>query len=184
MASTFSLSYLRRRLLLRHHFNTASATLVVPKLHPFTQPLLNSYRSPIFNHPQHPFLRFLSTRSIRPTRPNKPDIGARARQLQTRRLWTYALTFSCIAGFIIIVLNQFQDQLVFYITPTDALQKYYSNPTKSKFRLGGLVLENSVAQIPSSPEIQFVITDLITDILVKYEGSLPISLPRGAFRGR
>ncbi|KAG8370916.1 hypothetical protein BUALT_Bualt13G0033100 [Buddleja alternifolia] len=93
--------------------------------------------------------------------------------MQTRRLWTYALTFSCIAGFIIIVLNQFQDQLVFYITPTDALQKYNSNPSKSKFRLGGLVLEHSVAQIPSSPEIQFVITDLITDILVKYEGSLP-----------
>lgn len=35
------------------------------------------------------------------------------------------------------------------------------------------MLENSVAQIPSSPEMQFVITDLITDILVKYEGSLP-----------
>ncbi|KAK4441477.1 Cytochrome c-type biogenesis protein CcmE, mitochondrial [Sesamum alatum] len=173
MASRFSLSYLRRRLLLRHHFTTAGAAIILPKFHPFTQPLLNSHGSPIFNHPQHPFLRFLSTRPIRPTRHNKPDIGARARQLQTRRLWTYALTFSCIAGFIVIVLNQFQDQLVFYITPTDALQKYYSNPTKSKFRLGGLVLENSVAQIPSSPEIQFVITDLITDILVKYEGSLP-----------
>ncbi|XP_057779622.1 cytochrome c-type biogenesis protein CcmE homolog, mitochondrial-like [Salvia miltiorrhiza] len=80
---------------------------------------------------------------------------------------------SCIAGFIIIVLNQFQDQLVFYVTPTEALDKYTSDPKKSKFRLGDLVLENSVAQIPSSSEIQFVITYLITDILVKYEGSLP-----------
>ncbi|KAI3461087.1 hypothetical protein Pfo_017750 [Paulownia fortunei] len=180
MASGVSSRFLRRHLLRHHHlpgpshhFTTASTALLVSKSHPFTQPLFNSYRSPIFDHPQHPFLRFLSTRSIRPTRSNKPDIGARARQLQTRRLWTYALTFSCIAGFIVIVLNQFQDQLVFYITPTDALQKYYSNPGKSKFRLGGLVLENSVAQIPSSPEIQFVITDLITDMLVKYEGSLP-----------
>ncbi|KAL1552190.1 cytochrome c-type biogenesis protein CcmE, mitochondrial-like [Salvia divinorum] len=123
-----------------------------------------------FNHPQHLHLRFLSTRSGRSKR---PDIGARARQLQNRRLWTYALTISCIAGFIVIVLNQFQDQLVFYVTPTEALDKHTSDPKKSKFRLGGLVLENSVAQIPSSPEIQFVITDLITDILVKYEGSLP-----------
>ena len=63
--------------------------------------------------------------------------------------------------------------MVFYVTPTEALAKHTSDPTKSKFRLGGLVLENSVAQVPSSPEIQFVITDLITDILVKYEGSLP-----------
>ncbi|VFQ71937.1 unnamed protein product [Cuscuta campestris] len=93
--------------------------------------------------------------------------------MQTRRLWTYALSFSCVAGFIIIVLNQFQDQLVFYVTPTDALAKYTENPTRSKFRLGGLVLEGSVGQIPSSPEMEFVVTDLITDILVRYEGSLP-----------
>ncbi|KAM1013656.1 hypothetical protein FF1_043559 [Malus domestica] len=31
------------------------------------------------------------------TRPKLVDIGAWARQLQTRRLWTYVLTFSCIA---------------------------------------------------------------------------------------
>lgn len=118
-------------------------------------------------------LRFLSTRPARPKRPGKPDIGARARQLQNRRLWTYALTFSCIAGFIVIVINQFQDQLVFYLTPTDALAKYEENPSKTKFRLGGLVLEGSLAESPSSTEMEFVITDLMTDILVKYEGSLP-----------
>ncbi|KAM5582623.1 cytochrome c-type biogenesis protein CcmE [Rosa sericea] len=119
-------------------------------------------------------LRFLSTSSRRgPTRPKPVDIGARARQLQTRRLWTYALTFSCIAGFIVIVLNSFQDQLVFYVTPTDALEKYATNPSKSKFRLGGLVLEGSVVQPASSPEMEFVITDLMTDILVRYKGSLP-----------
>ncbi|KAL7126872.1 hypothetical protein ABFS83_14G215300 [Erythranthe nasuta] len=182
MAARISSRFLRRHLLRHHHqqplpshqfSTTASAAILLPKSHLFTHPIFNSYRSAISNHPQHQFLRFLSTRSIRPTRSNKPDIGARARQLQTRRLWTYALAFSCVAGFIIIVLNQFQDQLVFYITPTEALEKYTTNPSKSRFRLGGLVLENSVAQIPSSPEIQFVITDLITDILVRYDGSLP-----------
>jgi cytochrome c-type biogenesis protein CcmE len=121
----------------------------------------------------HPHLRFFSTARRQPIRPSKVDIGARARQMQNRRLWTYALTFSCIAGFIVIVLNQFQDQLVFYVTPTDCLEKYTINPTKSKFRLGGLVLEGSVAQPASSSEMEFVITDLITDILVRYEGSLP-----------
>lgn len=118
-------------------------------------------------------LRFLSTSRRGPTRPKPVDIGARARQLQARRLWTYALTFSCIAGFIVIVLNSFQDQLVFYVTPTDALEKYSTNPSKSKFRLGGLVLEGSVVQPASSPEMEFVITDLITDMLVRYKGSLP-----------
>ncbi|KAL7195799.1 hypothetical protein ACSBR1_035936 [Camellia fascicularis] len=118
-------------------------------------------------------LRLFSTARRQPVRSNRVDIGARARQLQNRRLWTYALTFSSIAGFIVIVLNNFQDQLVFYVTPTDALSKYDSNPTKNKFRLGGLVLEGSVVQPANSPEMEFVITDLITDILVRYKGSLP-----------
>lgn len=63
--------------------------------------------------------------------------------------------------------------MVFYVTPTDALEKYSSNPSKNKFRLGGLVLEGSVVHPASSPEMEFVITDLITDILVRYQGSLP-----------
>ncbi|XP_057546635.1 cytochrome c-type biogenesis protein CcmE homolog, mitochondrial [Amaranthus tricolor] len=105
--------------------------------------------------------------------PKKVDIGARARQLQTRRLWTYALTFSGVAGFVILVLNNFQDQLVFYVTPSEALDKFHANPSKNKFRLGGLVLEGSVHQSPSSPDTEFVVTDLITDVLVRYQGSLP-----------
>ncbi|XP_010252484.1 PREDICTED: uncharacterized protein LOC104594059 [Nelumbo nucifera] len=117
--------------------------------------------------------RYLSTLRRQPVRTRTVDIGAKARQLQNRRLWTYALTFSCIAGFIIIVLNNFQDQLVFYVTPTDALEKFSVNPSKNKFRLGGLVLEGSVVQPASSPDMEFVITDLITDILVRYQGSLP-----------
>lgn len=109
-----------------------------------------------------------------PSRPRPADIGARARQLQNKRLWTYALTFSCIAGFVVIVLANFQDQLVFYVTPTDAMEKYKENPKKTRYRLGGLVLEGSVVHpSSSSPEMEFVITDLITDILVRYEGSLP-----------
>ncbi|KAK9079069.1 hypothetical protein SSX86_000739 [Deinandra increscens subsp. villosa] len=117
--------------------------------------------------------RFFSTARRHPSRSPKLDIGARARQMQNRRLWTYAVTFSCIAGFIIIVLNQFEDQLVFYVTPTDALSKYSENPSKNKFRLGGLVLEGSVAHPAASHEIEFVITDLITDMLVRYEGQVP-----------
>ncbi|KAM1809610.1 hypothetical protein ACFX1S_026682 [Malus domestica] len=68
------------------------------------------------------------------SRPKLVDIGAWARQLQTCRLWTYALTFSCIVGFDVIVLN-------------------------SKFRVDSLVLEGSVVQPSSSPEMEFVVTD-------------------------
>lgn len=72
-----------------------------------------------------------------------------------------------------IVLNQFEDQLVFYVTPEEAILKFEADPSKSKFRLGGLVLEGSVNQPASSSEMEFVITDLVQDILVRYKGSLP-----------
>ncbi|XP_018434117.2 LOW QUALITY PROTEIN: cytochrome c-type biogenesis protein CcmE homolog, mitochondrial [Raphanus sativus] len=139
-----------------------------PILHPFTTASPDPATTPSTL-----LLRSLSTLRRGPTRPKKIDIGAKARQMQNRRLWTYALTFSCIAGFVVIVLNQFQDQLVFYLTPSDAMEKFAANPTKNKFRLGGLVLEGSVAQPAASQEMEFVITDLITDILVRYRGSLP-----------
>ncbi|CAI0401369.1 unnamed protein product [Linum tenue] len=86
--------------------------------------------------------RLFSTARRHPARPKTVDIGARARQMQTRRLWTYALAFSGVAGFIVIVLNNFQDQMVFYVTPTDAMEQNQANPRKTKFRLGGLVLED------------------------------------------
>lgn len=117
-------------------------------------------------HPQFSFASFSTATSRR--QPKKIDIGARARQLQNRRLWSYALTFSGVAGFVILVLNNFQDQLVFYVTPTEALEKFNSDPSRNKFRLGGLVLEGSVHQPPSSPEMEFVVTDLMTDILIRY----------------
>ncbi|KAL7586930.1 cytochrome c-type biogenesis protein CcmE homolog, mitochondrial [Lactuca sativa] len=180
MASRLSCRFVSR--LLRntnpniHHSNPRTIFTTIPNspYPPLISPLFESKLSPS----DHLRLlssasRFFSTARRHPTRPTKIDIGARARQMQNRRLWTYAITFSCIAGFIIIVLNQFEDQLVFYVTPTDALSKYAENPNKNKFRLGGLVLEGSVAHPAASHEIEFVITDLITDMLVRYEGQVP-----------
>eukprot|EP00249_Psilotum_nudum_P018246 c26711_g2_i1 orf=202-1089(+) len=101
------------------------------------------------------------------------DVGARARQLQARRLWTILLGFSVVAGFAVVVLANFEEYLMFYITPTDALEKYVKDPAKSRCRLGGLVLEGSVVHFSDSPEMEFVVTDLANDILVRYKGALP-----------
>ncbi|CAN1145479.1 Cytochrome c-type biogenesis protein CcmE homolog, mitochondrial [Linum perenne] len=45
--------------------------------------------------------------------------------------------------------------MVVYVTPTDAMEQYKANPKKTKFRLGGLVLEGSVVQLSNSWLIQF-----------------------------
>lgn len=52
------------------------------------------------------------------TRAGRVDVGARARQLQARRLWTIALSGTAVAGFVIVILNTFQENLMFYITPS------------------------------------------------------------------
>lgn len=57
------------------------------------------------------------------TRAGRVDIGARARQLQARRLWTIALSGTAVAGFVIVILNTFQENLMFYITPTQVCAK-------------------------------------------------------------
>ncbi|CAL4923651.1 unnamed protein product [Urochloa decumbens] len=140
---------------------TSAAAASAPTSGPLAPFLLRSFAS--------------ATRRAGPSsRPRAVDIGARARQLQTRRLWSYGLAFACAGGFVVAVLATFQDQLVFYVTPTDALAKFAADPSKSRVRLGGLVLEGSVAHpSPSSPEMEFVVTDLITDVLVRYDGALP-----------
>jgi len=101
------------------------------------------------------------------------DIGARARQLQARRLWSIALSGTAIAGFVIVILNTFQENLMYYITPSQALEKFFLDPTKNRFRLGGLVLEGSVHHFKNSTEMEFVVTDLANEILVRYRGALP-----------
>jgi cytochrome c-type biogenesis protein CcmE len=51
------------------------------------------------------------------------------------------LAGTLVSGFIIVVLNTFQENLMYYITPSEAMEKFFKDPSKNRFRLGGLVLE-------------------------------------------
>ena len=78
-----------------------------------------------------------------------------------------AFTFFCfIVGTILIVL---QDNILFFYTPSEILQKDLKQ--NEKVRLGGLVEENSVTR--NDTKINFTITDLKKNIEVTYEGILP-----------
>ena len=78
-----------------------------------------------------------------------------------------AFTFFCfIVGTILIVL---QDNILFFYTPSEILQKNLKQ--NEKVRLGGLVEENSVVR--NDIKINFTITDLKKNIEVSYEGILP-----------
>ena len=78
-----------------------------------------------------------------------------------------AFSFFCfIVGTILIVL---QDNIIFFYTPSEILQKNLKQ--NEKVRLGGLVEENSVVR--NNIKINFTITDLKKNIEVSYEGILP-----------
>ena len=78
-----------------------------------------------------------------------------------------AFTFFCfIVGTILIVL---QDNILFFYTPSEILQKDLK--LNEKVRLGGLVEENSITR--NDTKINFTITDLKKNIEVTYEGILP-----------
>jgi len=74
----------------------------------------------------------------------------------------------CVGG--LFVLSSFRDNLVFFYSPSDIVQKMPEN-TKT-IRVGGLVKAGTIENL-SGDKIRFVITDGAADINVSYGGLLP-----------
>jgi cytochrome c-type biogenesis protein CcmE len=84
--------------------------------------------------------------------------------------------FALIAGGVLVlalaaafVLNAFQNNLVFFFTPTQVLKG--EAPKNKTFRIGGLVKVGSLQR--DGTEVSFVVTDTAQDIPVRYTGLLP-----------
>ena len=68
-----------------------------------------------------------------------------------------------------LVLSAFQDNLVFFFTPTQVAAK--EAPQGRLFRIGGMVEKGSVKR--EGVEVRFVVTDTAKTIPVVYRGPLP-----------
>jgi cytochrome c-type biogenesis protein CcmE len=68
-----------------------------------------------------------------------------------------------------LVLTAFQDNLVFFFTPSQVAAK--EAPQGRLFRIGGMVEKGSVKR--DGVEVRFVVTDTARTIPVVYRGSLP-----------
>jgi cytochrome c-type biogenesis protein CcmE len=68
-----------------------------------------------------------------------------------------------------LVLTAFQDNLVFFFTPSQVAAN--EAPQGRTFRIGGMVLAGSVKR--SGVEVEFVVTDTARSIPVLYRGALP-----------
>ena len=72
------------------------------------------------------------------------------------------------AGF---AYKAFNENLLYYHSPTQVVTG--EAPVDRRFRLGGLVLEESVERPEGSLTVSFVITDMAEQIPVQYTGVLP-----------
>lgn len=71
----------------------------------------------------------------------------------------------------LLTLRAFQENMMFYVDISDAVAGEV--PADRNFRVGGLVVENSLRRQPGELEVQFDLTDLDSELTVRYAGILP-----------
>jgi cytochrome c-type biogenesis protein CcmE len=87
-----------------------------------------------------------------------------------RRLYVLVAAAITLGGAAVLVLNAFEDALVFFLTPTDLTNRVV--PDNRMIRIGGLVEEGSLRKT-GGIEVRFAITDLTNRVEVSYRGILP-----------
>ena len=86
-----------------------------------------------------------------------------------RRLAIAGVGLAGTAAIVALVLNAFEQNLVFFYSPTQVAAN--EAPQQRTFRVGGLVEEGSVKR--QGVQVSFVITDTAKTVPVRYEGILP-----------
>ena len=70
-----------------------------------------------------------------------------------------------------LILKALKDNIVFFYSPTETIEKFKTKQNVKKIRIGGLVVKNSLKQNKS--KVEFEITDKKTKIKIIYSGILP-----------
>lgn len=70
-----------------------------------------------------------------------------------------------------LALRAFNENLLYFFSPTQVATGEV--PDERTFRLGGMVLDGSVAREPGSLTMSFVVTDYAHTVPVQYTGVLP-----------
>ena len=88
-----------------------------------------------------------------------------------RRMMVLGLGLLGVGAAAALALTAFQDNLVFFYSPSDVQTK--SIPPERRFRLGGLVEEKSIQRLPDNKTVEFRVTDLTATLPVTFTGALP-----------
>ncbi len=88
-----------------------------------------------------------------------------------RRAWIAGAVLLGGATAVVLVVNAFRSNLVFFHSPSDVLAQ--QAPKDRSFRLGGLVEAGSVVRQSDGVTVRFVVTDTAQRIAGEYRGILP-----------
>ena len=88
-----------------------------------------------------------------------------------RRLHAVVAGMTALAGAAALILSALEDNIVFFHSPTDVATG--EAPVDQRFRIGGIVVEDSVIRRADGLAIEFRVTDLAHTLPVAYSGILP-----------
>ena len=88
-----------------------------------------------------------------------------------RRMLLIGLVVSGVIVSTSLALRAFDDNLLYFFSPTQIAKG--EAPTEQNFRLGGIVVKDSIMQSDGSLTVKFVVTDFVHSVPVQYTGVLP-----------
>lgn len=86
-----------------------------------------------------------------------------------KRLKLTLLIFSLVSIGLYLILKNFNENIVFFYSPSDLKQKNIENTT---IRIGGMIVKNSIKHLDDL-KVEFIITDQKEEVTIIYKGLLP-----------
>ena len=84
------------------------------------------------------------------------------------------MVFAILVGIsisVILILTAFEKNLMYFYSPTEIING--DAPKARSFRIGGLVVTDSVIRNSDDLKVSFILTDTVNKVKVIYEGILP-----------
>tara|TARA_B000000565_G_scaffold255889_2_gene238767 strand:- start:425 stop:829 length:405 start_codon:yes stop_codon:yes gene_type:complete len=98
-------------------------------------------------------------------------------KIWVRRLLTYSCFLGVIGLGVYLILSAFNDNVMYYLTPADLLDRY-SEKDLSRARLGGYVLKGSIKR-QSNHNVSFILNHNSKNIHVEFNGFIPTLFKEG-----
>jgi cytochrome c-type biogenesis protein CcmE len=86
-------------------------------------------------------------------------------------MWLIGLVLTGVIVAAGLATRAFRENLLYFFSPSQIVAG--QAPEGRTFRLGGVVVEGSVAREPGSLTVEFVVTDFAHSLPVEYTGPLP-----------